>query len=115
MLNKCANPGCEARFRKLEDGKLFLVEIETSVASTLSRVTGGGRLSRQLEHYWLCDGCASALTLSFDAERGVVAVPLAEPMGKMPAASERSGRVASVPLAGNSYRMQAAGGGARET
>jgi len=111
MLNKCANPGCEARFRKLEDGKLFVVEIETSVAPPTFRANGVGRLSRQLEHHWLCDSCASVLTLSFDAQRGVVAVPLAEPTGRMPAVSEYSRKVAGTPLAGNSYRIQAARGG----
>lgn len=112
MLNKCANPGCVKPFRKLEDGKLFLVEIEASAASVSARAVGEGRLFRHMEHYWLCDPCASVLTLSFEPERGVVAVPLARPMGKRPAASVRSGEVAGTPSNGNYGRVQAALGGA---
>src|ERR1700722_14835375 len=59
MLNRCANPGCARRFRKLEDGKLFLVEGDIPEAAA-----GAGRFGRHLEHYWLCDQCASVLTLS---------------------------------------------------
>ncbi|MGO9124324.1 MAG: hypothetical protein ACLP6G_05485 [Terriglobales bacterium] len=113
MLNKCANPGCTQRFRKLDDGKLFLVEVDVAEASPSAR-GARGRLSRHLEHYWLCDLCASVLTLSFEQERGVVAVPLARPMGKRPAASVRSGEVAGTPLTGSSYPAQTAGGGAHE-
>lgn len=114
MLNKCANPGCIRAFRKLEDGKLFLVEIEASAASPTSRKAGEGRLFRHLEHYWLCDPCASVLTLSFEQERGVVAVPLAGPMGKMPAASVRASAVVGAPANENGGRRRAALGGPNE-
>jgi len=87
MLNKCANPGCVRPFRKLEDGKLFLVEVETSAGPAVRGAGGNGKLPRHFEYYWLCEQCALVLTLSFERERGVVAVPLARPMGKMPAAS----------------------------
>jgi hypothetical protein len=111
MLNKCANPGCIESFRKLEDGKLFLVEVEASAASLDSRAAEDVRFSPHLEHYWLCDLCASALTLIVEQERGVVAVPLARPLGKMPAASVRSGEVAGNPLTRNYGRTQSAHGG----
>jgi hypothetical protein len=111
MLNRCANPGCARRFRKLEDGKLFLVEVD--VAETV-RGTGTGRLFRHLEHYWLCDSCASILTLSFEHERGVVAVPLARPLGKIPAASVRSCEAAGTPSPGIRDRTRAVRGGINE-
>jgi hypothetical protein len=112
MLNKCANPGCDRRFRKLEDGKLFLVEVDVAEASLSARGAGAGRISRHLEHYWLCDPCASVLTLSFEPEQGVVAVPLTRPLGKMPAASVRSNEVAGTASTGICDRTQAASGGA---
>jgi len=111
MLNKCANPGCVRPFRKLEDGKLFLVEIEASTASGSARAGAEGGAFRQLEHYWLCDPCASVLTLSFEPERGVVAVPLARQAGKRPAASVRRTEVAGTPSNEDYRRMQAAVGG----
>jgi len=114
MLDHCANPGCSRRFRKLEDGKLFLVEVAVAEASLTARGAGAGRLDRHLEHYWLCDPCASVLTLSFEQERGVVAVPLTRPLGKMPAASVRSSEVAGTPSPRACDQTQSAGGGANE-
>jgi len=114
MLNKCANPGCKVRFRKLDDGKLFLVETGLAEASPAARWTGEGRPFRHLEHFWLCDSCATVLTLTFERERGVVAVPLARPAGSKPVTSAGSGEVVGTPLVGIGGRAQAAGGGFRE-
>jgi hypothetical protein len=114
MLNRCANPGCLRRFRKLEEGKLFLVEVDVAEAVPSSRGAGTGRLFRHLEHYWLCDPCASVQTLSFEQERGVVAVPLAHPMRKLPTASVRLGGVAASPSNGDYGRIQIGLGGSNE-
>lgn len=113
MLNKCANPGCVEPFRKLEDGKLFLVEVEASAASFSARGAGEGRIFRHMEHYWLCDPCAAVLTLSFEQARGVVAVPLARPTGKMPVVSVGSGDTAGTPSNRSCNQIQAARGGGR--
>jgi hypothetical protein len=95
MLDHCANPGCARRFRKLEDGKLFLVEVDVAEAALPNRAAGAGRFFRHLERYWLCDPCASVLTLTFEQNRGVVAVPLAPPVGRIAAGSVRSRGVVS--------------------
>lgn len=75
MLHKCVNLSCSNLFRRLQQGKLFQVEahyLATSRGSSLSR---RNQLVRQVERYWLCDKCASKMTLSF--ERGeVVTVPI---------------------------------------
>src|SRR4029077_12957290 len=34
------------------------------------------RSGRQIERYWLCDGCSSLLTLTFDRGRGIITLPL---------------------------------------
>jgi hypothetical protein len=110
MLNRCANPGCLRRFRKMEDGKLFLVEIDAE-ASPSTHGAGSRRLFRHLEHYWLCGPCASVLTLSFEHERGVVAVPMTHPMRKKPAASVRLDEAVGTTSIGNYDRTQNAIGG----
>jgi hypothetical protein len=113
MLNRCANPGCARRFRKLEDGKLFLVEVDVAEAVLSTRGAGTGSFFRHLEHYWLCDPCASVLTLSFEQERGVVAVPL-QPIRKMPAASVRSSEAAGATSHRDYGGTQIALGGSNE-
>jgi len=78
MLHKCANPNCASPFRRLEEGKLFQVELEPSsdLLATRSGHSPRSRASRHVERFWLCDKCCSLLTLSFERGRGVVAVPL---------------------------------------
>jgi hypothetical protein len=75
VLHKCANPACLVPFRKLSQGKLFLVETEPLHGSELRRAHWRGQASHRIEYYWLCDQCAFALTLSYEKGRGVVTVP----------------------------------------
>jgi hypothetical protein len=56
MLSKCANPGCSQPFRYLGEGRLFQVERVLSPDS-------GGKATRKIEHYWLCDGCSRAMRI----------------------------------------------------
>ena len=74
MLCKCANPVCSARFRYLQQGRLF--EVETKYFETPpTGDPGEARNARgQVEHYWLCDDCAMHIALRFDRERGLVTV-----------------------------------------
>lgn len=77
MLHKCANPTCVIPFRRLREGKLFQVETEYfRDGRPRGRALRTLRPSRHVEHYWLCDQCARQITLTFDLERGVIAVPL---------------------------------------
>ncbi len=73
MLHKCANPDCSHPFRRLSEGKLFLVESRPKVEPEAKRWA-----SRRIEHYWLCGECAPLLTLCYQQGRGIVAVPLPE-------------------------------------
>jgi hypothetical protein len=82
VLHKCANPACLVPFRKLSQGKLFLVETEPLGGSELRRAQRRGQPFHSIEYYWLCDQCALALTLSYEKGRGVVTVPRPEG-GKM--------------------------------
>ncbi len=79
MLSHCANLQCRKPFLRLRDGKLFLVETdrlpkpgETSVPPFVR----ARQQARQVEHYWLCDDCASQWTLVYDQEQGVSLMPL---------------------------------------
>lgn len=109
MLDKCANPGCVKTFRKLQEGKLFLVENEARAALPSSHAFPG-RSCRHTEYYWLCDQCASVLTLSFDQTRGVLAVPLEQAMRKKPAATVRLGETAGTSLVRCDATLGARGG-----
>jgi hypothetical protein len=83
MLHKCANPICLKRFRHLDEGKLFQVETECLPVSTSPRSASAsrrGRVTRQVERYWLCDDCSVVLTLTFEKGRGVVPIPLVTPI-----------------------------------
>jgi hypothetical protein len=105
VLNKCANPACLSPFRKLNQGKLFLVETEAQGGSGLRRASWGGRPSRRIEYYWLCDGCAFVLTLSYAAGQGVITVPRGEPATKVAA---MTGHVREMPASENSSGVQGA-------
>lgn len=77
MLHKCANAACTNLFRSLSVGKLFL--LETDYGEELPAIAPRSRRHRslrRLERYWLCDGCSSLLTLTFERGRGMVTVPL---------------------------------------
>lgn len=78
VLHKCANPACSSLFRSLSRGKLFLLATDASavMASGIAPSIRRGRSVRQIERYWLCDGCSSLCTLTFERGRGMVTVPL---------------------------------------
>ncbi|MBZ5571111.1 MAG: hypothetical protein LAO09_04435 [Acidobacteriia bacterium] len=98
MLHKCANPSCANPFRRLSEGKLFLVETDAVDLASLGRIDGQCRLTRHIEHYWLCHQCAAVLTLSYEKGRGMVTVPLGGSPRKMPAVSIRPAEVATNPV-----------------
>jgi hypothetical protein len=79
MLSRCANPQCSKPFLRLREGKLFLAETDR-VAKHGKIVAPSFFRDRQpqprVEHYWLCDDCASRWTLIYDGERGVTLAPL---------------------------------------
>ncbi len=94
MLSRCANDQCNKPFLKLREGKLFLVETERIGKPGVSSppFVRARKQQRVVEHYWLCDGCASQWTLIFDGDRGIALAPLRKPASTASkAASEQSG------------------------
>jgi hypothetical protein len=87
VLHKCANPNCTNPFRRLSQGKLFLVDTQPVEESATRRARWKNRPAQRAEYYWLCDQCAFALTLSYEKGRGVVAVPRPELAKQKPAAA----------------------------
>ena len=78
MLHKCANPACSNPFRKLSEGKLFLVETDAFSPSNPAQRRWDHGLQHRVEHFWLCAECASVLTLSFEKGKGLQTIPLPE-------------------------------------
>ena len=76
MLSKCANPSCSASFRYFHQGKLFRMEMEM-VADDSGEAPGAGKIVRRTEFFWLCDTCASEMTLEYDAKGSVLVKPVA--------------------------------------
>jgi len=70
MLGKCTNPSCSASFRYLQEGLLFRLEADPALRL---------RNPKQPEYFWLCQNCASVLTLGLSTEGKVIPVPLPAP------------------------------------
>jgi hypothetical protein len=87
MLHKCANPNCPNLFRKLSEGKLFLVETDRFASSTSVLRRWDQGVQHRIEHFWLCAECASVLTLTFETGKGLKTVPLLDSTRKKPAVS----------------------------
>jgi hypothetical protein len=79
MVSKCANPNCAASFRYFHIGKLF--RMETSSGLERRRSMGQEEVLsqplRRIEFYWLCENCASKMTLVWDENSGVSVRPYA--------------------------------------
>jgi hypothetical protein len=90
MLSRCANSQCCKPFLKLRDGKLFLVETnhvtKPGEAATPPFVRARQQ-QRRVEHYWLCDDCATDWTLIYDGATGVALASLRRPAVSIPAAA----------------------------
>jgi hypothetical protein len=66
----------------LREGKLFLVETERLSKpgeSTAPPFVRARRQQRLVEHYWLCDECATQWTLVYSQTRGIALVALQRP------------------------------------
>jgi hypothetical protein len=63
MLAKCTNSSCDAVFRYLHDGSVFVLE----------NPAVGPATSKKLEYFWLCKRCSSKMTLRLGKDSTVVA------------------------------------------
>lgn len=84
MLSKCANPDCGASFHYLGQGKLY--EIRPEPELTGPQLVFPKKAAGRSERFWLCNNCASVMTLAVDSARKVVLLPL-QPKAKQAIAS----------------------------
>jgi len=75
MLSKCANPGCGAPFRYLNEGTVYVAEWceEGDVCVLTDSAHVAGKRWTRLEMFWLCSPCNRSVTLTVKANE-VVAV-----------------------------------------
>jgi hypothetical protein len=81
VISKCANPKCPAVFRYLHEGKLFEFEMRSFDELLTDPSPEGSRdkPSREMECFWLCDSCASTMSLVHKPHtHEVIVVPLHE-------------------------------------
>jgi hypothetical protein len=98
MLSKCANPGCSATFLYLHQGKLFRHENETNGSENPDPTTK--KPSQRIEFFWLCDDCASTMTLKYKKGVGITAVPAVQaPMEKSEPPPHRPQAASQTPTA----------------
>lgn len=78
MVSKCANPVCSASFRYLHEGRLFRMIVAENVAghSNHSADSEMKKASSRIEFFWLCEECATEMTLTFKPGLGVTTQPL---------------------------------------
>ena len=72
MLDKCANPACSAIFRRLSEGRVFVIEIEDDYQSS-PRVR-----TSQRQYFWLCTSCCQSMTVIAKTGNMAQVVPLTE-------------------------------------
>lgn len=75
MLSKCANPPCTASFRYFHQGRLFRMEVEAPEPDE-AVLTHAGKAMRRAEFFWLCDQCATRMTLEHSSDGSVVVKPV---------------------------------------
>jgi len=78
MLSKCANPACSASFLYLRKGKLFRMETSAGYEARPDFARDGDTKIpvRHLEYFWLCEECASRMTVVFEKGLGITTKPL---------------------------------------
>ncbi|HVO59579.1 MAG TPA: hypothetical protein VMT53_01520 [Terriglobales bacterium] len=99
MLAKCANRLCNTPFRRLSEGKLFLLQGDAGPAGE-PLDPRKPKPPRRLEYFWLCSGCARLVTLTFNSNTGVTAVPLPTAKVSAPLQGSTHAPVASEAVSG---------------
>jgi len=70
MLAKCLNPACDARFRYLNQGRIFNIEIPFTLSPSKSTFA-------KMERFWLCEQCCREMKVI--VENGTVTTVPLEP------------------------------------
>jgi len=81
MVQKCANPTCNATFQRLRHGRLFVMEIPVDSPTTDKKP------APSLQYFWLCQSCCRTMTLAMNQPGGIELVPLPAKTNSIRAAS----------------------------
>lgn len=77
MLSKCANPQCSCTFLHLSDGKLFRWDTHSKPGNPdFGFDISAKKPAQHIEFFWLCNGCARTMTLTFQRGVGVITKPV---------------------------------------
>lgn len=73
MIQKCANPQCEAEFRYASRGRVFSFELRNPKppCHDVPRAICERMPSYAIVHFWLCECCCSMFKLQFAIETGL--------------------------------------------
>jgi len=89
---KCANPSCASAFHWLAGGRFFRFRAGDFAGATKDQAAACADPAAAVKHYWLCESCGDAYTLSYIPDLGVVVesrwseLPTSEPLKQISAA-----------------------------
>jgi len=79
MLSKCLNSHCSATFQYLGEGRLFRIDYTEAgkkrAMAGMQVVPSQRSKAKAMEHFWLCERCASKLTIEVTDASEVRLVP----------------------------------------
>ncbi len=75
MLEKCANPSCNVPFRYLRGGKLYLIDLAPPRTENVDPFDR--HRPRRTTYFWLCDHCATTMSVAVNGDGVAVVQPLA--------------------------------------
>ena len=83
MIQKCANPECDAEFRYVSRGRLSSFELRHPIAPCrdIPPAICERKPSHAAIHFWLCENCSSTLSLHFTMKIGLSVVAVSETAG----------------------------------
>ena len=83
MIQKCANPECDAEFLYVSRGRLFSFELRHPIAPCrdVPPAICERKPSHAAIHFWLCENCSSTLSLHFTMKTGLSVVAVSETAG----------------------------------
>src|SRR5689334_3988108 len=81
MLIRCANPNCHVPRRSYTEGRLFQFEIVSIsvAASDEGSEPFDEKPERTIALFWLCETCASGMSLELDPNKGLRLVQINDP------------------------------------
>jgi len=93
MLSKCLNPSCSATFHHMSQGRLFRADFEeaarkSALEGKATVVSIRGKRS-SIEYFWLCEKCATTMTVSLSDTGEIIMTPLETAAPKFPVARVR--------------------------